>query len=221
MGTRNLTMVIDKMGDLKVAQYGQWDGYPEGQGTTILNFCRNTINLEELEKRLEICRFYNRCNDIEDWLNVADELLNGDGDTIAVERANIWFNQTKTRDLGGKILEKLIKINLSYLPEEHKNHIYLYDEFDFGKDSLMCEWAYCVNFQTKKLMVFEGFNKDKSKEYEWFKTDQKEVDERYSYTNDRWYGCKLIKEYDLYKLPTPEEFVKELRELTKGEDEDE
>lgn len=31
MGTRNLTAVyLD--GQYKVAQYGQWDGYPEGQG---------------------------------------------------------------------------------------------------------------------------------------------------------------------------------------------
>lgn len=35
MGTRNLTAVyLD--GQYKVAQYGQWDGYPEGQGITAL-----------------------------------------------------------------------------------------------------------------------------------------------------------------------------------------
>ena len=40
MGTRNLTLVKDKEGKTKVAQYGQWDGYPEGQGSTILNFIK-------------------------------------------------------------------------------------------------------------------------------------------------------------------------------------
>jgi hypothetical protein len=39
MGTRNLTRVICD-GKTKVAQYGQWDGYPEGQGKTVLNFLR-------------------------------------------------------------------------------------------------------------------------------------------------------------------------------------
>ena len=37
MGTRNLTCVFVN-GEYKVAQYCQWDGYPSGQGLTILNF---------------------------------------------------------------------------------------------------------------------------------------------------------------------------------------
>ena len=37
MGTRNLTVVyVD--GEYRVAQYGQWDGYPSGQGMTCLKF---------------------------------------------------------------------------------------------------------------------------------------------------------------------------------------
>ena len=36
MGTRNLTKVIDSNGVTKVAQYGQWDGYPSGQGLNAL-----------------------------------------------------------------------------------------------------------------------------------------------------------------------------------------
>ena len=40
MGTRGLTKVIDKDGITKVAQYGQWDHYPEGQGVKIL-YCLN------------------------------------------------------------------------------------------------------------------------------------------------------------------------------------
>lgn len=222
MGTRNLTMVIDKEGDLKVAQYGQWDGYPEGQGATILNFCRNTINLEKLEAELPNCRFYNRCDDIKqyieeykkkapNWSNEPDK---------RTEKDCYWFDKTQTRDLGGDILESIITLNKDFLPEEHKGKIYLFDDHKFGEDSLMCEWAYCINFQTKKLECFCGFNKDKSREYKRFATNQEEVDEEQKDFTNKYYGIYLVKEYDLYNLPETEEFVKELYELTKEGDED-
>ena len=46
MGTRNLTKVIDKNGVIKVAQYGQWDGYPAGQGVTALYHAHNAKGIE-------------------------------------------------------------------------------------------------------------------------------------------------------------------------------
>lgn len=41
MGTRNLTIVYNAEGTLKVAQYGQWDGYPSGQGKAVLEFLKS------------------------------------------------------------------------------------------------------------------------------------------------------------------------------------
>ena len=49
------------------------------------------------------------------------------------------------------------------LISSHNGYIYLFDDHEFGQDSLMCEWAYMVDLQTNKFMVFEGFNKDKSR----------------------------------------------------------
>ena len=57
MGTRNLTMVIHKHKPV-VAQYGQWDGYPKGQGYTVLEFLKKR-NLEIFKKKLENVRFVN------------------------------------------------------------------------------------------------------------------------------------------------------------------
>jgi len=37
MGTRHLICVV-KGKEYIVAQYGQWDGYPTGQGIGVLNF---------------------------------------------------------------------------------------------------------------------------------------------------------------------------------------
>lgn len=222
MGTRNLTMVIDKVGDTKIAQYGQWDGYPEGQGKTILNFCREKGNLDKLQKMLPLCKFFNRCNDIDAWLEDYDSKCpryTNEPDNRTKEMIT-WFENFCTRDLGGDILNSVAYANLDELPQEHNGKIYLRDESEFGQESLFCEYAYCVNFNTNKLMVFEGFNKDKSLEHEFFVADQEEVDKHIKEFGYGYYGCKLIKEYDLNDLPTAEDFVKELREIMKGEEDE-
>ena len=55
MGTRNLTIAVMD-GKTRVAQYGQWDGYPEGQGTTILEFLKSA-DLDLFKKKLETTAF--------------------------------------------------------------------------------------------------------------------------------------------------------------------
>jgi len=51
MGTRHRQAVISKRGSLKIQQYGQWDGYPSGQGTDILQYLR-TGDLKTYQKNL-------------------------------------------------------------------------------------------------------------------------------------------------------------------------
>ena len=51
MGTRHLQTVIDKDGEIKIQQYGQWDGYPEGQGKSILNYLK-TGDLAKYQENL-------------------------------------------------------------------------------------------------------------------------------------------------------------------------
>lgn len=215
MGTRNLTMVIDRTGNLKVAQYGQWDGYPSGQGVTVLNFARNKEKMKRLEKELENVKFYNRCDDIQTYIKKYDKKVpvwSSDPDN-RTEEDIYWWDCLGTRDLGGTILESIISVDKASLPKEHNEKIYLYDNHEFGKDSLFCEWAYCINLQTNKLECFTGFNIDKSKEHPRFATIQEEVDKEFSYTDRKYYGIILIKEYDLDKLPDEDTFIKELEEI--------
>ena len=51
MGTRHRQAVISKRGALKIQQYGQWDGYPSGQGLDILQYLRDG-NLKTYQKNL-------------------------------------------------------------------------------------------------------------------------------------------------------------------------
>ena len=55
MGTRHYQKVITKSGDIKIRQYGQWDGYPSGQGIDILTYLRNG-NLVKYQENLENIR---------------------------------------------------------------------------------------------------------------------------------------------------------------------
>jgi hypothetical protein len=56
MGTRHLICVVVD-GKMKVAQYGQWDGYPTGQGVDIVNFINNDMDLERFKNAVRECRF--------------------------------------------------------------------------------------------------------------------------------------------------------------------
>lgn len=65
MGTRHTQTVINKRGQVKVRQYGQWDGYPDGQGVEILNFLKES-DLNKYNKQL------NKLNEVTDeqWAEV-------------------------------------------------------------------------------------------------------------------------------------------------------
>ena len=55
MGTRHQQMVINQKGEIKLSQYGQWDGYPSGQGKDILTFLRG-CGLKKYEKECDKLR---------------------------------------------------------------------------------------------------------------------------------------------------------------------
>ena len=61
MGTRNKTRVyLDD--ELRVNQYGQWDGYPTGMGEVVMQFCRSAWNMANLVGKLSHergCEFIN------------------------------------------------------------------------------------------------------------------------------------------------------------------
>ena len=188
MGTRNLTMVQFN-NEIKVAQYGQWDGYPSGQGATILMFCSNGANLEKLKLKLEKVRFFKK-GEPEEFNKKLEEK----------DAYTHWlYDNYNHRDIGGKILERIVE------SEEDEEEIVLENDYSFGYDGLFCEWAYCVNLDTNKLEVYCGCSKRPlGKKQRFYKENQKP--DEYGY-----HAIRMIKQFDLNNLPSLEEFVEQLK----------
>lgn len=185
MGTRNSTLVkINKK--IKVAQYGQWDGYPSGQGATILEILRN-CNLDELKEKCskvtqikssKLDKLWKQAHDLcgEKEKKMDIDFLSG---FVSIKVADKFkeINPHLHRDCGGEILKHILN---------GVNEVDVDLDFAIGRGGYFgCEWCYVVDFDNNVLQVYNG-----------------------TYTKEY-----LLKEFDLNSLPNEEEFLKECEEL--------
>jgi hypothetical protein len=158
MGTRHLVTVRNE-GEYVVAQYGQWDGYPSGQGITILGFLNSEGNIEKLKEALKKVRFIDfKGRDkefIEEYEKNAPE-WSSDPDNRTFEQRR-WFKSYCSRDVGGEILENIAVSTDS--------EILLKNSLDFGDDSLFCEYAYTIDLDKNTFEIYEDFKGNPIKEY--------------------------------------------------------
>lgn len=149
MGTRNMTMVIDQGGNTKVAQYGQWDGYPAGVGVNILKFLRNTELFEKFKNNLHRVRFLDASGVDKDFIESYDKNApewSSDPDNRTKEQIN-WFNKYITRDLAEEVLTNIA--------ESTENEIILIDRSNTAKgDDSWVEWSYIINLKENTLGVY-------------------------------------------------------------------
>jgi len=189
MGTRNLTAVyID--GEYKVAQYGQWDGYPDGQGMTALTFLRDKMNLELFKDALRKSSYitqqeYNKLweqlgvNPKDGWVTMED--------ADAMKKAHPQFS----RDTGAEILE---------LVQSHPEGMKLQDQISFAADGLFCEWAWVVDLDAGTFEGYKGFNQTPLTEEDRFYFLREHEDSDY-------HGVRLVAKWSLDSLPTNDEFL--------------
>lgn len=146
MGTRNLTIVL-KNNTHRIAQYCQWDGYPDGQGLTAYNLLKG--DLAVIEQSLDKCKWITE-EERKDVMRQAHEEVDEDWDG---ETEIISFNVSKAikslyphlqRDHGALILDTIINATDS---------ISLEDGILFGADDLFCEYIWIVDFDKR---VFQG-----------------------------------------------------------------
>lgn len=146
MGTRNLTMVISG-GEVKVAQYGQWDGHLDSSGKVVADFIVKA-DLESFKQKVDKCEFVTYENYIKDKWTEAGADPNSDLVSFGVsDKFHAMFPEL-SRDTGAGILDLI----------NNSNGLKIKNSIDFVSDSLFCEYAYVVDLDNGILEVYEGFN---------------------------------------------------------------
>jgi hypothetical protein len=140
MGTRHLVVVYDSQGTLRVAQYGQWDGYPDGQGVKVLAAAKD----KTLEERARGATVISQEQLMEYWHKAGAPK---DAEFVTME----VFGKFKEmfpglhRDTGAEVLD--------LLPCEVQH------DLEFGASGLFCEWAYVIDYARNVLEVYRGFHR--------------------------------------------------------------
>jgi hypothetical protein len=136
MGTRGLTKVVYKNQTI-VAQYGQWDHYPEGQGVDLFNILKDPANVENFIKKIPQI-YYPSDSEIE---ALAQPFESRSG-MMTFESGDKFAEKypTLTRNTGGEIFRVIANWDDSPIP--------IFRDIDFEKDELFCEGVYTINLDT-------------------------------------------------------------------------
>jgi hypothetical protein len=147
MGTRHLIVVI-KGGTHKIAQYGQWDGYPSGQGATVLEFCR-TMDRSAFAAKVTQCRFLTEAEMIARWAELGVDVTENGG-WVSVELADRHKARWPelSRDTGAEILAMVAA---------SESGLALEDAYAFANDGIFCEYAYVIDLDAGQLEAYKGF----------------------------------------------------------------
>ena len=136
MGTRNLTIVKDKVGTTKIALYGQWDGYPSYSGIQALAFLRDKTNKDNLWSKLENVEF------------ITDE----ECDTLYKQyESTDWENKDFLNAYPG--LHRDTGIGILEVVANSTSTIKTIDNTEFANDELFCEGIYEVDFSTNDFIT--------------------------------------------------------------------
>jgi hypothetical protein len=139
MGTRNLTVVKDKAGTTRIAQYGQWDGYPQHSGLKTLDFLRDETLKDSLLQRLTLVQF------------ITDE----ECDTIYKSFDNTdWENKDFLNEYPG--LHRDTGVDILLAVASATETLKTIDNSDFRNDELFCEGVYEVDFSNNNFISTYG-----------------------------------------------------------------
>lgn len=184
MGTRNLTCVV-KDGKYVVSSYGQWDGYPSGQGKTILDFLNTKFDLETFKDKISKSSYATDEDIQEKWVECG---ANPNDQYVSIDISKKFGEKYPelSRDTGGKILE---------LIQNSENGLQTIEYIDFISCG-SCEWAYVIDLDLGTFEVYK-YNSEELTEKDRFFKFQKNGD----------IPAKLVRKYKLDRLPKEKIFI--------------
>lgn len=192
MGTPHLICIYQD-GEYRVAQYGQWDGYPQGQGIQILNFLKAIKDdiRPFTDKVRSYCHFGTPEQIKAQWIACGADL---ERDTVSMDVSYEHKRRypENNRDTSADIL------NLIY---HTHNLLYLVNDLAFAANSLFCEWCYVIDFDSNTFEVYTGFNREPVPAGERFA----EL-EPYQSNSGVYYPVYQLAKFPLSQLPTETEF---------------
>ena len=178
MGTRHL-IAIQSNNEYKLAQYGQWDGYPSGVGVELLERLKK-YDHKVLKENVNKLRY------------ITKEEVEQLAELDPSEYEDLLKNNPQfSRDTSYDVIDLLMNVDSWKLPTV-RNYI------EFANDSLFCEWAYVIDFDKGTFEVFEGFNKLPLSQDERFYN---------ATTESEYHPVKHLVSFDLSDLPSEEAFL--------------
>lgn len=210
LGTRHLTAVVVNS-RYKIAQYGQWDGYPDGAGVGVLKFLTGLAgNFAEFRRKVwktrkftnKVLREYAESNGVE---LVKDRRGNIDIPHSSYEKFFEKFPQM-SRNMGNEVLDHVLQSEAG---------TYLSHQMRFAADSLFCEWLWLIDLDRMTFEGFKGFNKtplgpgDRFFFLQQLEEKEGKMEKKPDFPDEDayYYPVRLMKEWKLAALPTQEEFL--------------
>lgn|SRR5512139_830975 len=199
MGTRNLVAVCFQ-GKYPIAQYGQWDGYPEGQGSDTLEFCRfltqSPERIEIFKQKLGKLTFITPEDLKALWVSCG---ASPDNDWVTMEIASKFKKHYAhlDRDAGADVLQMVYEMS-------ETEPLKLKDSLDFAGDGLYCEWAWVIDLDKNTFEGYQGFQKEPLPDTERFAYLGMQ---HYSGVDSDYYPAKMVACFPLDNLPTDTEFL--------------
>ena len=192
MGTRHL-ICVQKDGEYKVAQYGQWDGYPSGQGLRCLSFLREDMVRPVFDEKVSACFWLDEEALKRQWVECGAE---PDAEWVGIDVGDLHAERfpENSRDTGARIL---------WVVQDSEKPLGLTDNLSFAGDGLFCEYAYVIDLDQDTFEVYKGFSEEKPDGTGRFD----DLEPYKAHGDTLYYPVTLLAGFDLDDLPTDEEFL--------------